>query len=41
MHLLKNNFEFYCRNIPPDQRVIDPKMGPIKKESAVKNLPPI
>ena len=27
------------RNIPEDQRVIDPKRGPIKKTAAVKNLP--
>ncbi|KAL4230233.1 hypothetical protein ACF0H5_010619 [Mactra antiquata] len=26
-------------NIPEDQRIIDPKRGPIKKTAAVKNLP--
>ncbi|XP_074654590.1 coiled-coil domain-containing protein 169-like isoform X2 [Tubulanus polymorphus] len=29
------------RNIPPDQRVIDPRKGPIKKTAAVKSLPKI
>lgn len=27
------------RNIPEDQRIIDPKRGPIKKTAGVKNLP--
>ncbi len=29
-----------CRNIniPPDQRILDPKRGPIKKTAAVKKL---
>lgn len=27
------------RNIPPDQRVLDPRKGPIKKTAAVKQLP--
>ncbi|WAQ99998.1 CC169-like protein [Mya arenaria] len=26
-------------NIPEDQRIIDPRRGPIKKTAAVKNLP--
>ena len=29
----------YCSNIPEDQRIIDPKKGPIRKTAAVKNLP--
>uniref|UniRef100_A0A1I8GB43 CCDC92 domain-containing protein n=1 Tax=Macrostomum lignano TaxID=282301 RepID=A0A1I8GB43_9PLAT len=29
------------KNIPPDQRVIDPKRGPIKRTAAVKQLPPL
>ncbi|XP_074654582.1 coiled-coil domain-containing protein 169-like isoform X1 [Tubulanus polymorphus] len=39
------NSRFYFsqifRNIPPDQRVIDPRKGPIKKTAAVKSLPKI
>lgn len=27
------------RNIPEDQRIIDPKRGPIRKTAAVKSLP--
>lgn len=29
----------YFRNILPDQRVIDPRKGPIKKTAAVRSLP--
>ena len=29
---------FYS-NIPEDQRILDPKHGPIKKAAAVKSLP--
>ena len=30
---------FSTGNIPDDQRVLDPRMGPIKKTAAVKTLP--
>ncbi|XP_048774413.1 uncharacterized protein LOC125679328 isoform X3 [Ostrea edulis] len=33
------NLEHEIRNIPEDQRILDPKHGPIKKAAAVKNLP--
>nr|XP_022322002.1 uncharacterized protein LOC111123743 isoform X11 [Crassostrea virginica] len=33
------NLENDIRNIPEDQRILDPKHGPIKKAAAVKSLP--
>lgn len=30
---------FFFRSIPEDQRILDPRMGPIKKTAAVKTLP--
>uniref|UniRef100_A0A8W8LDE8 Uncharacterized protein n=1 Tax=Magallana gigas TaxID=29159 RepID=A0A8W8LDE8_MAGGI len=33
------NLENEIRNIPEDQRILDPKHGPIKKAAAVKSLP--
>lgn len=33
--------DYFYRNIPEDQRVIDPKRGPIRKTAAVKTLPRI
>jgi len=35
----RSNQSVNTRNIPPDQRILDPKKGPIKKTAAVKSLP--
>ena len=34
-------FFFSKQNIPADQRILDPRRGPIRKTAAVKNLPRI